>query len=233
MDRMRQQFEVETLQALTRAAPDFTALDAAAAAAAVDGGAYAAEAAAQQPAIQRSGTINTRRAAWARNKMPALFARLQQQLGRAELLQLAPEACVTQTSSVLLLAGSLQCAPELPEAVADAPAADATRDAVRWLCSAGRHQAQGLLPAFWGDVLSAEELMAAPGERPVRGVASLVFGGRSGIQVPVPANACKCTSCKGSASQRQCRHAACACQNFESDSAPCSVSPPPPPQPTC
>ncbi|GBF97334.1 hypothetical protein Rsub_10025 [Raphidocelis subcapitata] len=166
IDRMRQQFEVEALQGLTRAAPDYAALDAATTAAAADASAFAA-AAAPQPPVQRSGTITGRRVAWARAKMACLFTRLHQQLGRAELLQLAPGASVTQTTSVLLLAGGLQCAPELPEAAADAPPADAARDAVRWLCSAGRHQAQGLLPAFW-ELLSAEDIAAAPAHVPRR-----------------------------------------------------------------
>jgi hypothetical protein len=151
VERMRQQFEIEAIQALTRAAPDFAAADAA-------GQAPLPQA---TPVLQRSTTTTAvgRRAAWARQQAPRVFQAVTQQLGRAELLQLGPDEAVTQHTSVLLLAGSLQCAPTFPEGCSDSG-----RDAVRWLCSAGKHRGQGLLPAMW-EVLGREDVEAAPGER--------------------------------------------------------------------
>lgn len=155
MERMRQQLEIEATQALTRAAPDFAALDAAAAAAAALGGPAAPPQ--QQRGAGAGATATSRRAAWARARVGRVFALMGELVKHAELLQLAPGAVVTQRTGALLLAGSLQCAPDLPE-----EGSDAARDAVRWLCSAGRHQGQGLLPAMW-EVLTPEDIAAAPG----------------------------------------------------------------------
>jgi hypothetical protein len=186
IDRMREQFEVEVMQALTRAAPDFAAIDAqqqaaaaAAAAASADGGTPlaadgGASAGGQQPPpgaraaspatlLHRSSAQTARRSAWVRAKAAALFATVQQQLSQAELLVLAPGAAVTQRTAVLMLAGGLQCAPVAPEPAASDPArADSVADALKWLCSAGRHQGQALLPAMW-EVLDAEDLAVAAG----------------------------------------------------------------------
>jgi hypothetical protein len=176
VDRMRQQLEIEVTQALARAAPDFAALDAAANVAAAasgggtgtgTGGMPEGATAAERPAapggcLQRAGTVTARRSAWAASKAAAVFQLVARQLGQAELLQLAPGTSVTQATTVLLLAGALQCAPDLPEAPTSG-GPDAGRDAVRWLCNAGRYQAQGLLPAYW-EVLAPEDLALAPGE---------------------------------------------------------------------
>lgn len=154
MERMRQQFEVEAIQAFTRAAPDFGALD---------------QQQQQQPGapppsqrpgpLQRSTTFASRRSAWAEKKVQQLFLAVHAQLYHAELLMLPAGTSVTQQTTVMLLAGELQCCPTMPEM---GTGADATVDAIRWMCSAGRHQRQGLLPAAW-EVLSDEDLAAAPG----------------------------------------------------------------------
>jgi len=173
IDRMHDQFEVELMQALTRAAPDFAALDAQQqAAAAAEGGGAAEEPQQHAPPVQRSNTtLSSRRTAWARQRSAALFHLIHQQLGQAELLVLPPDAAVTQQTTVLMLAGSLQCAPTMPESGGEEgrqqPSVDSTRDAIRWLCSAGRHKNQGLLPAMW-EVLHAEDLAVAPAHVPSR-----------------------------------------------------------------
>lgn len=153
------------MQALTRAAPDFAALDAAASAAAADTAASAfAAAAPPDDALRRSSTVVSRRAAWLRATTAALFAHLLPQLSQAELLELQPDASVSQDSTVLLLAGDLVCAPDMPTAPpAEGVSLESAVDAVRWLCNAGRYRGQGLLPAFW-EVLTAEDLALAPGE---------------------------------------------------------------------
>ncbi|KAI8472713.1 MAG: Sodium/hydrogen exchanger family-domain-containing protein [Monoraphidium minutum] len=145
VERMHQQFEVEATQALVRAAPD-----------------EEPEAAGADQGGRRGAAPGqaARRAAWARARLPRVFDAVTRALGAAELLHLPAGGVVSQGSSVLLLKGALQAAPEMPEG-----GGDATRDALRWLCSAGRHQGQGLLPAMW-EVLGPEDVAAAPAHMP-------------------------------------------------------------------